>query len=408
MDEKKLFDNRIWSDRWCIEDGHVWFMGGEMNILFQKEEDCDDVEIVSVVPCDNIFMFRQNPICIKNGDVIYSLPDNGEAVWIYHITNDYWSRILIENPKGVRLSCGKAWVVNKRIYIVSIGLRQIIEIDTENEEIVNYHNISNSNQKVSDSVLIDNYIYVIDTSLTIYKFDCVSKEIYKYELSQQDEEINRICYDGEKFWTCGYSRKIYVWNEDSKVEIIDSFPDSFGIYNFDGGYSELINYNFISSDTPLFISNVSVGEYIWFIPFKTNEILYADKKSMQIKIFHVENEMQDKENLKIQLLHHKYLLEYVKEDRYIGLYSLKNRWIIEIDSLELKYRIIKHKLNGESSKKINSLIIEKIRQNHNIIRECEYANLINFEMYIQDNNDKYEDSQHSSIGKRIYQFVNAV
>jgi hypothetical protein len=101
-------------------------------------------------------------------------------------------------------------------------------------------------------------------------------------------------------------------------------------------------------------------------------------------------------------------LEYVKEDRYIGIYSLKNRWIIEIDSLELKYRIIKYKLNGESTKKISSIIIEKIRQRHNIIGECEHANLINFEMYIQDNNEKQEDSQQSSIGKNIYNFVNAV
>jgi hypothetical protein len=279
---------------------------------------------------------------------------------------------------------------------VSIGLKQIIEVDIVNEVIIKYYNISELDQSIGESVLVDNCIYIIGYTIpAVYKFDCISKEIYKYELIIQDDHINRICYDGEKFWLCGGKGKIYIWHGNSNVEIIDSFPDDFGIYNFDGIYS----------DIPLFISVVSVGEYIWFIPFKTNNILYTNKKSWQLNVFYVENEMQDEDSLKTQLLQHKYLLEYVKEDRYIGIYSLKNRWIIEIDSKELKYRIIKYKLSRESIFKINSLIIDKIKLDNGIIWESNSVSLEKFVIYLQNQcDDSYAEKylRNMPIGKNIF------
>jgi hypothetical protein len=89
----------------------------------------------------------------------------------------------------------------------------------------------------------------------------------------------------------------------------------------------VINYHQDSIDNQIFHSIITAGDKIWFIPLQTNEILYVEKGTMKINAYPVDNEQQSEESLQNQFWKYKYMLDYVRNDRYIGLFSLKNGWI---------------------------------------------------------------------------------
>ena len=75
-------------------------------------------------------------------------------------------------------------------------------------------------------------------------------------------------------------------------------------------------------ELPAFLFSVVAGDYVWFIPFQTNKIMYADKKTCQLHVFEADGENETKQSLLGRIaLGSKYILEYVRENRYIGLFS---------------------------------------------------------------------------------------
>ena len=110
--------------------------------------------------------------------------------------------------------------------------------------------------------------------------------------------------------------------------------------SFSDKYGEILDCKVERYEEPTFIESVPTDKYIWFIPFRTNEILYLSLETNEIREFIIADEEETVYSLKNRILDHKYLLEYVKDDRYIGLYSLKNEHILEIDANTLAYRLL--------------------------------------------------------------------
>lgn len=345
MAKQNLF--RYWSDNWIIDGDKIWFMAGDADYLFCIDKDTKESVFVSEIPEDNPVGFRGHPRCIKNGEQIFCLPDRGENIWRYDILCSLWEMIPVKNTEGVRLCCRNAWFIKDRLYAVSIGLRKLLELDIRTCKISYYGICADAKQSVSRSVLKDGCIYAVCSNpAAVYKFDCLNKKAEMHLLPEINDQLGTICFDGKNFWMSGGKKRIYIWEEETgKCVVLDGFPDSFGIYNFSGKYEDVLNCEVETAHVPLFIGSASVGRYVWFVPFQTNEILYVDKDDFSINVFHLEHETQTKEDMSTQLLAGKYLLEYVRDDRFIGLYSLKNRWIVEIDSRELQYRVMDYKAN---------------------------------------------------------------
>lgn len=382
----KKFDNflegkysYIWSDSWCLDKNKAWLMAGTMDALFSIDRETGLTTLVSKIPADRIYGFRKHPRCIKKENILICLPDNESYIWLYDILdNNSWSSIHVDNPKEVRLLCTHAWFVKEHLYIVSRGLKQIIEVDIKSKTIEKYYQLPvGVEEKIFESAFFNDCLYIVGGSpSSIYKFNCKSKNTIVYELDRIDDQLRTICFDGKSFWLSGFSRKIYVWEENSnRTTMISDFPCSFGIWNFSGKYKSLLSYDFDTVEFPLFLTSISVGEYIWFIPFQTNQILYIDKNTYDIKAFEVEGEEQKVDNLETQFLNHKYLLEYIRENRYIGLLSIKNKWIIEIDSQNLSYEIFEYHLDLECKLQIYKCFLEDYFKCSDILLESESLRL---------------------------------
>lgn len=409
MHTKQLLNKNyhyIWSDNWCLDGDKAWFISGTMNILFCLDRNTKETIWIDSIPLSNEDTFRQHPRCLKWKDMIICLPDMGSDIKCYHLLDKSWVSIPVINPLNVRICCSNAWFVQDRFYIVSIGLRQIIELNIETESIDNYYDLSiNNDGIVSGSLIKDNCIYVVGVLPTVlYKFDCIEKKIEIYDISEIKDQIQTISYDGEKFWLSGKAKKIYIWYEEiGKIIFLDAFPENFGVWNFSGKYKNLLNSIDDTIERPLFHSSVVVGDYIWFIPFQTNKILYVNKNAFEINVFSLTEENYTEENVEKQFLNHKYLLEYVRDNRYIGLFSLKNRWVFEIDSRELTYEIFDYKLFD--IEKIDERLIRKFWNQLDITLEQELLKLPFFIKAVKEEKNKNLYYKKNSIGKEIYYYI---
>ncbi len=402
----------IWSDNWCIEDDGIWFVAGAIDILFHIDCEKNKVNYAIGIPTGKICTFRGHPRCLKRGDNIYCLPDKGQDIWCFHLAECVWKKIEVQNTQKVRLLCSNAWFFNNRLYIVSIGLGQIIELDLKSERIINQYNLCDKNEiELSGSLLVEHCIYIVGNyPISICKFDCLTKEIIIFDLMEIEDKIQTICFDGDRFWLSGRRKKIYIWKEGQKViTTLTNFPYNFGIYNFSGKFKNLINFKENVTDFPIFIASVNTNSYVWFIPFHANQILYIDKKTFEIKEFLLTEEDQTEQNIKTQLLGHKYLLEYVRDSRFIGLFSLKNKWILEIDSYKLSYKVPNYKLSTDYEFQIKECIrlesIAKLYYRDNLIVEGERLELNNFIYGFLEKCRKdmmFKKSGNSTIGKNIY------
>ena len=130
-----------------------------------------------------------------------------------------------------------------------------------------------------------------------------------------------------------------------------------------------------------------------------------------MKLFSIEEEGHTEENISTQLLRHKYLLQYVRDDRYIGLFSLKNKWIFEVDSKELEYRILDYHLDKKFILQIEKTIFQDMMSKFSILFEQQSNDLENIlESFSDDNKsnpvNKKSESVSNSIGKSIYLLSN--
>lgn len=357
----------LWCDRWCIEDNLAWAVSGHGNVLFSIDMLTDHCKAVVVLSDCSVDNFRLNSNCIKSNTSIFCMPNYGNCIYCYDLLTNNIKEIEINNPNQVVLGIGDFWVEKGTLWAVSVGLRQVIEIDINEKRICNYYNITDQQDEVlAKSVKQGNCIYIVSASKSIvYEFNTRTKEVKINQLPIINKKLRTISVDENKFWLSGYNREIYLWEKgSSEVKILDQFPTNFGIYNFDGKKKEFLNCLSIEYDTFAFLESVNIGNYIWFIPFQTNQILYVNKNTNRINVFEIEEERENEHSIKIENreMNCKYILQYVYQDRYIGLYSLKNEIVLEIDTKTLgkKERYITSDITGFEKKLSNRVFRETL------------------------------------------------
>lgn len=334
-------DRSIWGDNWWIEGDQAWFVLDRVNILCCLDLRTNECEMAVCVPMPNgkSIGFSKNPFCIKQGDDVYCMPGYGDRIWIYETSGHTFASIGIDADAIEALSLGDFWEHDGRLFAVSLGLRQILEIDTVKKKIARSFSIGGE-KSIAGSVRGGNAIYILaDLTNRIYRFDLISKEMTVYGLPDIGRKLNTIGYDGERFWLSGYSREIYIWDpERNDIRILDDLPAGFGICDLSEGSDGRTDTESRMYDRPAFSHCTVAGRYAWFIPYQTNAVIYVDREQCTSFMFEIPEEIEDKESIAERTdARYKYNLEYVRDDRYIGLFSVKNDCILEIDALGLSY-----------------------------------------------------------------------
>lgn len=291
-----------------------------------------------------------------------------------------------------------------KIFVVSTGLKKIIEIDAESKEIRNYYIVS-TDEKIACSVMADGIIYTVSQSGNkIFFFDIEKRETGLYELPGGQKKMHTICYTDGAFWMSGYGKEIYVWNkENNTIKIIDHFPAKFGVYHFNNYMGGGLDCRGIEYEMPAFWYVVALGDYVWFIPLRTNKIIYVDRKTYGVHLFEIPEEEETKESLQNWMtIWCKYLLEYVRDGRYLVLYSMKKQCILEVDTLEMKYEY-KH-----YSIQLNDKFIENYRAYYGEVPLFYESAMLDTEIFKRLMMRKCSDrhgSREENIGRLIHEKV---
>lgn len=352
----------LWGDKWGVENSTAWFVSGKFNVLFSVDMVRDCFKSVAVLP-DDINLFRRNSNCIKCENTIFCMPDKGNCIWCYDLLTGKFQKIEIANPDSISVGIGDFWRCGEILWAVSVGLRQLLEIDIKKKKVIGYYKITDQkNENIARSAKDKSNIYITSASKgRIYIFSIEKKEVKIRELPTIKSGLRTISVDGKKVWLSGYKREIYIWNQDdNEIKVLNHFPLNFGIYNFDRKEVLLLDCEATEYNTFAFLESIDAGGSIWFIPFQTNQILYVNKNTNEIHEFEMAKEEEDEKSIKNREMNCKYILQYVYDDRYIGLYSLKNNMVFEIDTytLEIKTRLISFDIN-ELVKIPNSWILNE-------------------------------------------------
>lgn len=349
----------LWSDKWAIENSKAWMVAGEFNILFCLDMAMDNYKIVAELPIRGN-AFRQNSNCIKYEDVIFCIPNKGNCIWYYDLSLNEFKKIEITNINYIKAGIGDFWRCGNILWAVSAGLGQVLEIDLRRKQVVGYYNISDQKDSViAQSAKEDNSIFIVCSSKAIvYEFDIETKEIKPHMLLGVKDCLRTIVVHGRKAWLSGNRKALYMWErETDEITILNDFPNGFGIYNFDGVGKALIDTEMKKYNSFAFLESVFAGDYFWFIPFQTSQILYVNKDTCEIKALLIEEEEENIESIKNREMNCKYILQYVYKNRYIGLYSLKNKIVFEIDAVTM--RIKTHCISMDTSE-TESIIVRWI------------------------------------------------
>ena len=322
-----------WSEGWWLEGDKAWFVNGMCNILFGVDLNTGECDQVACIPNPEKETESQNPYCTKCGSDIYCIPGIGGSIWIYNLDNKVFTELKVDRP-GQHAPGSQFWIWNGSIFIVAANWNKVIEISIDQRKITNYYTICEGDS-VRRSVLVCDKIYAVSSeSGTIYQFDLSTKKVEMYLHPEMAKKAFAIGFDGEKFWLCGYYQEAYVWDKKNDNLIIVEFSNDFEVHD----RNEKINCTVKGPTAPMFGQVAAMGKYIWFIPTMAEKIVYINKETAAICVFDLYEE--DKMNIsprKCQGIGN-YIIQYIKDNRYIGLFSARNSRILEIDPEQLIYR----------------------------------------------------------------------
>lgn len=365
----------IWSDNWWIEEDNVWFVGGMSNILFNMNLKTGECEEAIDIPDSDTCKLRLTPVCLKRGKDVFCIPGFGQSIWVYNLDSKNFIRIDIDKPERFQLRV-QVWERGDSLFIVSENWNRIMEVDVRQKVIKDYYTICEKDS-VQKSTMAGHNIYMVSSDMgNIYQFDLCTKTIEVYSLPIEKKKLFTICFDGKKFWLSGYQKELYVWNkEDNSLVTVNSFPKDFGVYDFTEKTSGEIDSKMTEYEFSAFLYSVMVGEYIWFIPRQTNKILYINKENYRLSVFEISEENETRKSILERGTYGfrlKYLLEYIRNDRYIGLFSVKNNRILEIDAKELKYQWKDYHFGDECLKQCNEICQGVYYEGYDLLYDLTY------------------------------------
>lgn len=390
----------IWCDRMVCDGDRAWMTGANFNALFSLDFNTKTYEFISDFPSVPIMDYRVNLVCMKVKDELFFFPDWGKCIWIYHMASKTFGKIILNNPKGVRVLIGMVFYCNHCIYAFSNGLEQIIEISVSQKEVIGVYSISEYIQesgitRISSEgcVVNENIYFTIPEKNLVCEFSTKTKTILGFPL---DGNIvpQTIRHDGENFWMTGKTKEIMKWNkEKNKVISVYPFPAVVGWFESrNGAFLEDIEGE--RCPVPMFRWSVKVKDKIWFIPYVANKIIYIDKNTCEIGICDIMGEYEDEKSWN-RAEKVKYCFECIVRERFIFLYSYKNRRYLLIDTITNAAQMVDIELTEESSKKL----FRFIRENRECMMECN--NIKVFDMLW--NFDKNEGENAVHFGKYIWE-----
>ena len=320
------------SEYWDVHDGYAWLFDTESNYLFRADFMKKSVSAISSIPIERKYRYRTFSYIYEWNDEVYIFPDRASYVYIYNQTSRTWNTISLEHTKDNRVRVIWCKTINSYLYFFSANMKCIMRINGETKKIDSRHYYLEDENKIVDG---DREVVTIDHFIYVHEYN--KNKLYKINFTELSEEIEYlpiiktiklITYYNNSIWIYGDGRELYSFNVEKKdVKHVASV-------NCNGEVAMLDNKEYEYS------AMVGVNNGILFISALQNSVIMYninDNSTSEIKL------PPEKRNIKnTEVLINPITVNYVRNDRYVGIYLIKYRKYYEIDALELKVEEIKY------------------------------------------------------------------
>lgn len=375
----------IWSDGGYCDGVRYWFVGAKVNALFCLNLNSGEYKLIGKLPVEGINFFRNVYSCVFKDNRLIWFPKSGNNIIIYNIENKKFSFRTLKIAVDYNIGIIDSYLFEKSYFCVSCTLNEIIEFDVETMNVVAEYKIGKSIGCFSIRVAEIIY-FVSDMHNFVYEFNMETKKIKIHEIEKAEQGFYLINYFNNNFVIAGYSHRIYFWNQESN-NIICKDLNKFGFKQYffesDKGYEHL----------PVFTESIVINENLWLLP-RASQIIVIDK-SNNVRILFIEDEDESKESLK-RWWSEKYKIQYVRDNRYLVLYSYKNHCCFEIDTLTYSVKYKKYYLS--SCSKIN--LMQLYRDENKLI---ERAGIGIIDILREYESCKYKMEEQIGCGNKIYE-----
>lgn len=359
----------IYTFQMDIQNDIAYFITAEQNLLFQWNLVSGEIEFLAELPDGSLKGSRAGYECMYYNNKIYCFPNRAkEGVWVYDMIGKTFQQIVIQNHSKCNLRVESYWIEEDILIMIAGQIGRIIEIDLQKDQIIKEYQISE--EPLGYSVKIDDIIYsVADRGSTIYITDAKKKKTQKRILNIGNTDLTSIHYDGNVFWLTGRKQEIYIWNkEEDTICVLDQFPRDIRFYNFYENHGELICPNWKNDKNRPFISrSCYAGGCNWFISTHSDDIIYVGE-DYKIKLLHNDREQESELDPNRAIYKQIYYMLYVRQKRYIGVFSIKYGQIFEIDTWNKEIIYKSDSLSGETLSEIGKVY----KKNNEILYEQDF------------------------------------
>ena len=192
------------------EDDKIWFVGNKDNILYCMDKDFH-TEMVAVVPAYEEDYYRANPICIKDENKVFMLPDKAKEIYVYNLENGDLTEISINLPCQ-RCSISNGWVIEGTLWCISNRIGELLKCNIRNNNVEKIFKIYNPTEQYisAESIRVNHYLYfVVKNTTDIYEFDIEKEKLTILHTKIKDRGLSTIFTDGNKFYLTGFKNCIY-------------------------------------------------------------------------------------------------------------------------------------------------------------------------------------------------------
>ncbi len=385
---------------WYNEDDIDWFVACSSNVLFKYDRRTKDLSVVSAIPTKTAGEF-QNPYCIKSGNLVYCIPFYESSIWCYNVISSQWKEIDLCIDKNISVKACLLGEYKEIYYFFSMGLKKIYGMDLKIGTVVSSYDIDVQEETDSyyfDGILVNDCVYLVLGGLLIYEVNLETQNQRKYELDNIDDIVQKINFGGGFFWLIGKKKDIYRWNrEDNITKRLTEFPEEFSVYDFVRKL-EISDFDNYEKDLVVFCGIYYLNGKVWLIPQSGNKMLYYDQNDEKIKVFEIQNEEETKDTLDLDYrrIATKFFLMYVRGERYLGLYSYKNKMMLEIDTIDMTYENIEFTVNECS--------LEKLMM-QNFYESGSQLTYLIYDAKMNSLDLPLENADTKSVGRKIYMEV---
>ena len=341
-------------------NNEAWFVSADFGELFHVDIDGHNISFLSKIPQD-VIIWRSHPICIKYDNYIYCLPDNGKCVWQYDIYTNEWVSISLKNSIA-RLNARQYIVIDNVLWFFACGLKCIIKLNMALGTIEDYVGLPvNSSESIGAvSIKNDQFYFIFETSSVVGQYDVLSDKWAWIQFNENNDRHHTLCLADGFMFMSGNKKKLYCFDRECKKNKDIDLPLSFGEYDFAGNKSELLDTNSQVYKSSTFAKILYCQNNIWLIPYRTSHILFMNLEDFELHEFSIPEDNETMQTASRHIIPRKYLILYIRENRFIGLYSTKNECIYDIDTCEKNYKILRYSFCDDDLHKLFSKTLTTI------------------------------------------------